>query len=72
MNLWRHLLAHKRQPFYAFCEWYVFGRESNWGEAPAAVDVHTTDRACACVQISGPILSAKCDIHGPMKVVGVH
>jgi hypothetical protein len=71
MKLWKHLLAHKRQPFYAFCEWYVFGRESNWAEAPAEVDTQVTTRACSCLQMSGPLVSASCDKHGPMRVVAV-
>jgi hypothetical protein len=68
MRLWKHLWAHKRQPFYAFCEWYVLGRESNWSEEPVPVEVEPTTRACACMQISGPILSATCDQHGRLRV----
>jgi hypothetical protein len=68
MKLWRHVWAHKRSPLYAFCEWYVFGRESTWEDAPAGVDTQVTTRTCSCMQISGPLVSASCDQHGRMQV----
>lgn len=75
MKLRQHLWAHKRDPFYAFCEWYVLGRESNWDDAPVEVELETVNstRACSCMcmQISGPLVSTTCDAHGPMRVVAV-
>ncbi len=39
MTLLKHLRAHWRNPLYAFCEWYMFGRQSNWDEVPTPVAV---------------------------------
>ncbi len=39
MRLWAHVWAHRRNPLYAFCEWYVFGRHSNWDEVPTPIGV---------------------------------
>jgi hypothetical protein len=71
VKLWRHLLAHKRQPFYAFCEWYALGRDSVWADAPVELETSVSTRACACMQISGPLVSASCDAHGPLNVMSV-
>ena len=71
MKLWRHIWAHKRQPFYAFCEWYVFGRESTWADAPVELETVVSTRVCPCTQISGPLVSASCGKHGRMTVASV-
>jgi hypothetical protein len=81
MNLWKHVWAHKRNPFYAFCEWYVFGRESNWGEVPAPVKTvpiwKEFDRLnlgpektfrCEHMQASG-VTSLTCGICGPVPLL---
>jgi len=39
MTLLKHLRAHWRNPLYGFCEWYVFGRQSNWVEGPTPITV---------------------------------
>jgi Ribbon-helix-helix protein, copG family len=52
MKLWKHVRAHWCQPLYAFCEWYVFGRDSNWEEDPVPMNIEVPQRQTLGAQVT--------------------